>query len=65
LMPPISTKVSTMGANITDSRRIEADTSLSGGAIDAGGTPARANSPAASADSSSDGISAMGQASRE
>src|SRR6056297_1202678 len=65
LIPPIRTKVSTMGANITAPRKVETDTSLAGGAIDSRETPASASSPEASTKSNTDGISAMGQASRE
>jgi len=65
LMPPIRIKVSTMGANITTPRKLETDTSLAGGATDSKETPASANSPAASTRSSTDGISAIGHASRE
>lgn len=64
-MPPIRTKVSTMGARITTPRKLMTDTSLAGGAIDSRETPVSANSPAASTRSSTDGISAIGQASRE
>ncbi len=65
LIPPIRTRVSTMGANITTPRKLETDTSLAGGATDSRETPASASSPVASAKSNTDGISAMGQASRE
>lgn len=65
LIPPISTKVSIVGANITAPRKLERDTSLAGAAIDSRETPASASSPEASTKSKTDGISAMGQASRE